>query len=182
MKTIAFIFMLLATVALFCATSSAASITLTDSERGNSVELAPAETIGFFRYINDRFAYSVDIPSTFTKVIVLPDNDDGLILTTQDNLAQFRASGGMVVADIERALKQSFDEAQDSLPIKAAYATLKKDFWVLSWLEGDVIHYRKYMLRGDTWCDFELSYPTAQKKAYDPVVSHVAKSLTLVSQ
>jgi hypothetical protein len=152
------------------------SVELFDSETEQTEVLTPAKTADFLLYTNDRFEYSVDVPAAFTKVIRLPDNGDGLILAAEDDKSRFRASGGLSEF-IEGGLKQSFDEAQGSLPVKAAYATLKKDFWVLSWLEDDEIHYRKFMLRGDTWCDFELTYPTAQKKAYDSVVKHVAESL-----
>jgi hypothetical protein len=180
-----FRFMLYPVVALFFAASGlalAAEVKLTDSERGNTVVLTSAEKSGFLRYENSQFGYSVDIPASFSKIILLPDNGDGLILATQDDKSRFRASGGNYIEGIERTLKQSYDEAREGLPVKAAYATLKNDYWVLSWLEDEVIHYRKFMLRGDTWCDFELSYPAAQKKAYDSVVTHVAQSLTLNPQ
>jgi hypothetical protein len=155
------------------------SVKLTDSERGNSVDLAPSETAGYLRYANESFGYSVDIPATFNKVILLPDLEDGLIVATQDEQTQFRASGGRFVEGAESTLKQSYGEAQSSLPVKAAYATLKNDFWALSWLDGEVIHYRKYLQRGDAWCDFELSYPAAQKQTFDSMVKHIADSLTL---
>jgi hypothetical protein len=179
-----FPFLILFMILLLSAQVQAAevdSVKLTDSERGNVVVLTSAKTSGFLHYVNQRFGYVVDIPDTFTNVILLPDNGDGLILATQDGQAQFRASGGEYIEGTERTLRQSFDEAQGYLPVKAAFTLLEKDFWVLSWRESDVIHYRKFMLRNNVWCDFEMTYPFEQKQQYlyAVMVQHVEESLAI---
>ena len=150
-------------------------IRLYDAQTEMSVFLTKSKTPGFLQYTNDRFSYQVDIPDIFTKVVRIPHNDDGLVLCTADGQASFRVSGGFNIDTTE--LKQHFAQAKAALPVAAAYAVQKDDFWVLSWLDQGKIYYRKFMLNNDYWCELELIYPEKQKSRFDKPVTHSSKSL-----
>lgn len=143
------------------------------------ITLQESSTAGFYIYLNGRFGFVVEIPEIFSKVVVIPQNDDGIILSTEDDKSSFRTSGGYNLEDSKTVLKESYNSALEELGKKVAYKRLGKDFYVVSWLEDDsVIHYRKYMVSDSVHCDFEMSYPKSEKSNYDALVMHVAKSLT----
>lgn len=160
-------------VTLWTERGLAADRTLTD-ERGASVTL-PQVDKGFYRYLNARFAFGVDVPALFTKAVVIPDNNDGIILEDDSGGARFRASGGNVIDG--KSLKQRFEADKKDLGKAVAYAHLDKNFYTLSWTAGEDIHYRKVMLASATYCDVELAYPAARKKEFDALVGRAAKSL-----
>ena len=162
----------------------AADRTLTDAE-GKSVVLRESSRPGFFHYADGCFPFAVDVPALFTTAVELPDKcEDGavggsgssILLRDTEDKARFRASGGRLAGKL--TLRAFFESERKDLGVKPAYEKLGKDFFVLSWLEGGKIHYRKLILTGDAWSDMEMSYPPERKKEFDALVTHSAQSLT----
>ena len=141
------------------------SVTLKDKNTGNTVDLYPTvdeKDKGLLFYGNNRFGYSVKVPEAFTKVILLPDNEDGMVLETEDGKAAFRVSGGFVMN--EGMLKESFDSALESIGGKdnATYFDVGEDSWELYWWKGETFHSRKFVINGEeTWSDCEISYQSS---------------------
>ena len=161
----------------------AADRTLTDAE-GKSAVLRESSRPGFFQYIDGCFPFAVDVPALFSEAVELPDKcEDGaasgsgnsIILRDTEDKARFRASGGRLAGKL--TIRAFFESERKDLGVKPAYEKLGKDFFVLSWVEGGKIHYRKLILTGDTWSDVEMSYPPERKKEFDPLVTHSAQSL-----
>ena len=63
-----------------------------------------------------------------------------------------------------------------------AYNTIGKDFYVVSYIENNKIHYKKVIYSKDrgTYLVFEASYPIKDKKFMDSIVTEMAKSSKLV--
>ena len=136
---------------------------LTDSSTGMTVTLYPSgdhyDGAGFF-YQNDRFEYGVDIPDFFFEVVLLPENEDGLILTTRCENARFRASGGFVMFEDE--LRTSLEAAKKHLENDlGGTVTSEKtgdDWWELSWRNGSENGIRRYITNGILWSDCEFTW------------------------
>ncbi len=174
-----FVFTCVLALSLACllsrpALAGAEERTLADGE-GRSVVLQSSDTPGFFYYINSRFGFAVEVSGLFSKAIVVPDNDDGVILADEAEEARFRSSGGNRMD--KRSIKQLFEEARKELGGAVAYSNLGKNSYVLSWTEDADIHYRKFLLGSSVWCDMELTYPAARKKEFDAIVTHSAKTI-----
>ena len=154
-------------------TGPSEEVTLRDDETGNTETLYPPfseEDQGLLFYGNNRFGYSVKVPEIFTKVVLLPDNGDGMILQSKDGKASFRVSGGFVID--EGMLKESYDSALKSIggENKAAYfdIDIEENTWWVTWWKGDTYHTRRFLMNGeDAWADCEISYQSVNGE-YNP--------------
>ena len=116
--------------------------------------------------------------------MLIADNDDGIIMESSDGLARFRASGGLAEF-VEGGLKGSFDRAvKDAGPglIDKAFASGPNGHWVVNWRDGDVIHHRKFVIKGDNWFDCELSYPASQAARYERSVEGVMSEIDPINK
>ena len=166
--------------AIICASAAvAADRTLTD-DQGRSVVLRESPTPDFFHYTNERFAFTVDVSALFEKAFVVPDNGDGVILSDAGDQARFRASGGNRLD--KKTIKQLFEAERKELGSAVAYAHQGKNFYILSWTQDNEIHYHKFILGPSAWCDMELTYPTARKKEFDPIVARSAKTFSFIGK
>ena len=149
------------------------AVTLKDRKTGNTVNLYPTvdeEDKGLLFYGNNRIGYSVKVPEICTKVVLLPDNEDGMILESKDGKVRFRVSGGFVMD--EGMLKESYDSALKSIggENKATYFDIGENSWELTWWEGETFHSRKFLMKDEeAWSDCEISYKSVQnEEVYDP--------------
>ena len=166
--------------AIICASAAvAADRTLTD-DQGRSVVLRESPTPDFFHYTNERFAFTVDVSALFEKAFVVPDNGDGVILSDAGDQARFRASGGNRLD--KKTIRQLFEAERKELGSAVAYAHQEKNVYVLSWTQDNEIHYRKFILGPSTWCDMELTYPSARKEEFDPIVTRSAKTFSFIGK
>ena len=165
---------------VICASAAlAADRTLTD-DQGRSVVLRESPTPDFFHYTNERFAFTVDVSALFEKAFVVPDNGDGVILSDAGDQARFRASGGNRLD--KKTIKQLFEAERKELGNAVAYAHQGKNFYILSWVQDNDIHYRKLILGPSDWCDMELTYPAARKEEFDPIVARSAKTFSFIGK
>ena len=163
---------------LLCASPGSASNRTLTNDRGKPVVLSTTESPDFFRYLNPRFGFTVDVPAIYTLAVVIPDNDDGVILSDSRDETRFRASGGNVID--ERTLRQRYESDRKDLGEAVSYSHLGKGFYVLSWVEDAMIHYRKFLLAPSVFCDMEFIYPAARKAEFDAPVARSARSLRIL--
>lgn len=65
---------------------------------------------------------------------------------------------------------------------KLAYNTIGKDFYVLSYIEGNKIHYKKVIFNKDKkyYVIFDASYLEKDKKIIDSIVNEMVKSFKII--
>ncbi|MCL1940376.1 MAG: right-handed parallel beta-helix repeat-containing protein [Synergistaceae bacterium] len=139
-------------------------VTLKDDNTGNTVtlyRLFSEEHEGLLFYHNNRFGYSVTIPEIFTEVILLPDNEDGLILASENGEYRFRVSGGFVIFEDE--LQTSMEAAKKYVEENVDGATIFEktgdDWWELNWWNGPEKGVRKFLTDGGAWFECEITGP-----------------------
>ena len=146
-------------------------VTLKDGKTGNTVDLYPTvdkEDKGLLFYGNNRIGYNVKVPEIFTKVVLLPDNEDGMILESEDGKAAFRVSGGFVFD--EEMLQESYLSTLESIggEEKAVYFGIEENSWRITWWKGDTYHTRRFLMNGEeAWADCEISYQSVNG-VYNP--------------
>ncbi|MDL2216109.1 hypothetical protein LJB81_00080 [Desulfovibrio sp. OttesenSCG-928-M14] len=158
------------------------ALTLKDAEMENTVELyktGDPSGDGFYLYVNEKYGYSAWIPSAITHVVTLPDNEDGLILSSGDGKARFRASGGLaefLVGGIQGALDEACKGGMGYVRDRG------ETFWVIAWQYNNMVHHRKFVLDRGSWFDFEITYPASQAEQYDPLVKRMLHHFGPVSE
>lgn len=127
-------------------------------------------------YFNDRFGVSADVPRGWTSGAE-PDNSDGLRWTSPDGTAEVAVYGGFQVLD---SLEEAFGSQADlGTGAVTTYKAKGKHGLTVSGLKDDKIIYRRSLLscKDTVWNTVEITYPKAQKAAFDPIVAHIAASL-----
>ena len=153
-----------------------AVLTLRDAERGTSVALYDGREAGgprgSFLYSNTQYQYFAYIFPEITTVVMVPDNDDGLILSSKDGKARLRVSGGLAEF-VPGGLKGSYEAARRDAGSGIVDTTYDpaKGYWELRWKKNNTMHGRKLFIRGENMADCEISYPLAAEKQYGEIMS-----------
>ena len=136
-------------------------VILKDDNTGNTVELYETDSDNYLFYGNMKVGYSISVPClVFTEVVLLPDNEDGMILESKDG-ARFRVTGGFYVDD--SLLKESFETALKAVKEKVEhpYSDLGDDSWEITWRDADdTLHLRRHIMDKETgaWAEVEIYY------------------------
>ena len=160
-------------------------VTLKDDKTKIAVNLYPTaddEDEGLLFYSNERFGYSVKIPKVFTKVVMLPDNGDGMILESKDGKSRFRVSGGFVME--KWTLKKTYDAACNSIggTNNASCFYIGDDYWELCWWKDKILNRRKFLTNDEAWCDCEISYLTVNGEgSYDSLEEVMYRAIESLS-
>lgn len=139
-----------------------------------SISTTAAET--YRAYANERFGQTADVPASW-RADPPPANGDGLIFRSPDGTAALTVSGGLNIADsVADAMR---DQGAPNDGEAVTYRKTGKRDVTLSGTKGDKIFYRKSILvcRDQIWNSIHLEYPARDKKSYDALVTHVARSL-----
>lgn len=125
-----------------------------------------------------RFAFSVDYPAQLSPQAP-PQNGDGRsFVDGKSRMVAYAQWNTDTESRTPSQLLKSEYEAQRQ-PTDS-YERLGKDFFVRSGTTPDgIIYYRKAIFKQDRWVFLLLEYPTSQKAQFDPIVSHVVRSLRL---
>jgi len=160
-------------------------VTLKDSKTGMTVTLYPIpDEENLLFYGNNRIGYNVNIPhKIFTKVVLLPQNEDGMTLESKDGKARFRVTGGRIMN--EGILKESYDKACKAIggEQKASYFDFGNDYWKLCWWKGKTFYSRKFVIdtEKNAWGECEIYYVTSNGEGtYDPrseIINNAIESL-----
>ena len=79
-------------------------------------------------------------------------------------------------------LKYDYNKALFINGNNIAYNTIGKDFYVVSYIENNKIHYKKVIYNKDknSYAIFEVSYLTKDKKIMDPIITEMVKSFKII--
>lgn len=133
----------------------------------------------WLRYENDRFGTVLDIPANFRPVDPPPESGDG---------RQFRHQGATILVSSSysaQALMVSFDDYKQGLVedakrngVDVSYQKAGKGWIVFSGQRNGRLVYTKAIDGCGAAQEFTIEYPAEKKRAFDPIVTHVSKSLT----
>jgi serine/threonine-protein kinase len=136
----------------------------------------PAAAETYRTYANERFGATADVPASW-RAGPPPANGDGLVFRSPDGSAALTVSGSLNIADsVDEAMR---DQGAPNDGESVTYRQNGPRAVTLSGTKGDKIFYRKSILvcRDQIWNSIHLEYPARDKKAYDALVTHVARSL-----
>jgi hypothetical protein len=126
----------------------------------------------FRTYTNERFGFSIDYPPSFVPKEP-PQNGDGMALESPDGTAILVVSGSNSSGV---ALSAYYDTAVRTVKGELGYHTASKDWFVVTWKEGDRLTYQKTFVGSGSENSFTFSYPEGQKLEYDHMVTRIEKS------
>jgi hypothetical protein len=127
---------------------------------------------GFRTYKNARFGFSIDYPQFFIAKRP-PENGDGIELASTDGRAILVASGSNSSG---LDLTTSFNTAVQSVKGELGYHTKGRNWFVVTWEDGDTLGYQKTFLGPASENSFTFTFPASQRADYDQVVTKVEKS------
>lgn len=142
---------------------------LESTQENNELVQSKNQQVSYKQYTNDRYWFSIEYPSTFITKL-LPDNNDGIILSASDGNTELTVSG------INNILNETPTSIYNDLLKEHRNASYKKhaDNWmVVSWLEGDKIVYEKRVVGSGSINTFIIKYPSIQNDYYSPIISHL---------
>ena len=148
-----------------------------------ALPIFPALAASWLIYNNARFGTIADVPARGFTAKPPSANGDGQSWVSDDGLGKILVFGDLVVtAGTVAAYRQEvLGYARDD-GIDIVYNAAKKNWFVYSGFLGKDIVYEKVVITPG--CDpmianhIYLRYPASQKKRYDPIVRHMASSLT----
>ncbi len=129
------------------------------------------------RYENGRYGYSIDMPGDFSAGRE-SDNGDSVTALSADGQAELRVWSGRTLdegfpAEVKWRIGQ--DQAEGW---RVGYHKLQTGWAVWSGAKGGRIFYeRAISICGGAAAAFRLEYPAGRARAFDPVITHLAKSL-----
>jgi len=127
--------------------------------------------VKYQHYTNARYGFSVDYPD-FAKRGRLPENGDGLEYTDAQGFT-------MRVSGINNVLSESPASllAEERKAVGHATYVSKGDNWfVVSGVDGDTIHYKRVYVGPGSIARLDISYPKARKDYYAEIVKHISDS------
>lgn len=139
---------------------------------------ASASATEWRTYVNDRFGTVVDVPADVFVALPPADNGDGQRWQSADGASLTVFAGhnaqGLGIADLIAASER------DAADERVTYRARGQRWFVLSGFRGDDVFYRKLLLSPDGMVahTLELVYPAAEKRAYDPLTTRIANSLS----
>ena len=127
-------------------------------------------------YVNERFGTTADVPADW-RPGEPPANGDGLRFTSPDGTASVAVFGSLQTFDTIDEAIAIYETPEDGATI--TYRRRDDRGLVVSGTRGDRSFYRRWLLScGDAvWNGLSIEYPAAGKQAYDPLVTHMSRSL-----
>jgi hypothetical protein len=130
-------------------------------------------------YANARFLYWIDYPAGILIPQREADNGDGRQFISRDGRARMLVFGRYAL-DMADTLQKEYEAAIRGDDVGGARVvtlkTMKGNWFVVSGREGGKIFYRKTILTGGAFKTFIIEYDESEKKFYDPITAHIAKS------
>ncbi|MEZ5714890.1 MAG: hypothetical protein R3D85_06820 [Paracoccaceae bacterium] len=132
---------------------------------------------GYSLYVNDRYGTHISYPSDYFTAQEPPGNGDGRSFLSDGGAAQFYVFSqfNALGLPLDDQLEQDWQLGGYD---KVTYQRKGAGWYVLSGYKAGDIFYRKVIYNGPDGLlrVFEITYPKAQKDAFDPVVAHMADS------
>ena len=141
------------------------------------------------KYINDRFGFSIDYPTSFQSDYT-PANNDGIELSDDEakiivfgSHFAYTKDGNIIATDID-SIKGVFDAEISDLkdekyPISYEKLDEKNNWFVVSYVEEEYIIYKKTILGKDFFAELSIKYPKNLQEKYKSIVERVAYSFNV---
>jgi serine/threonine-protein kinase len=131
---------------------------------------------GWQTYRNERFGATADVPAGW-KPEPPPENNDGLRFVSPDGRSSVSVSGSIHGYDSIGEALDTFERPRQGERI--TYKVRRGRWLVVSGVRGGRIFYRKLLIgcRGTIWSGVDIDYPAGEKRAFDPLVTHISQSL-----
>jgi len=138
--------------------------------------LAHGEDAAWKEYVNKRFGFSLRYPATLIASRA-PENGAGREFHTADKEFSVLAAGHFLHVDEGDSLDKRWQGELDSLGDTITYKKKTDTWYVISGVTKDgTEYYHKLYTKGGNWAAFNITYPHAKNKQYDPWVQRIEKS------
>jgi hypothetical protein len=138
--------------------------------------LAHGEDVSWKKYVNKRFGFSLSYPATLSASRT-PENGAGLEFHTANKEFSLLAEGGFLLVDDGDSLDKRWQGELDSLGDTITYKKKADTWYVISGVAKDgTEYYHKLCTKAGNWAAFNITYPHAKNKQYDPWVQRIEKS------
>lgn len=151
------------------------SETLPEAPAGSQSTTAPIEA--WQQYVNDRFGTHIEYPSGLFRALPPPQNGDGRTFAAPDKNAQFFVFGQFNYDNLDARGLMARDRRLGNYD-QVTYSKVGHSYYVLSGYRDGGIFYRKAIMDriAETVHVFEITYPTAAREEFDPIVRRMAES------
>ena len=128
-------------------------------------------------YVNERFGFSLPYPATLIASRA-PQNGAGREFHTTNKEFSILGQGGFLrTGDGVDSLDKRWQDELDSLGDTITYKKKTDTWYVISGVTKDgTEYYHKLYTKGGNWAAFNITYPHAENKQYDPWVERIEKS------
>lgn len=127
-------------------------------------------------YHNARFDYRISYPAILVAQGEA-ENGDGQKFLSSDSRAEMLVYG--VHNSLNQSLRQLY-ESESSTKVHAdrriTYQVIKRDWFVVSGIEGGRIFYQKTLFRNGVFKTFRIEYDEAAKQIFNPITTRIALS------
>ena len=132
------------------------------------------ESFSYNTYTNDRYGFTVEYPTIFTKGEA-PTNGDGRKFYNAESTI-FAYAGHINIIEDNETIETYYYRALENAPSPIAFQRLESDWYVISYHDGGNIVYQKGIIGEDIISTLIITYPSSKQAYYDPMVNRVAKS------
>jgi hypothetical protein len=132
--------------------------------------------IRYENYLNERFRFMVEYPSSLLLPQPPPANGDGRTFMSKDKKVEMRVWGQNNALD--RTLEEQFADAKRQCG-KTSYERVSAMLFAFSCTRNGRIFYQKTLYResDDVFINFLIEYPLREKKRFDPIVKRIANTM-----
>jgi hypothetical protein len=129
-------------------------------------------------YRNERFGFELAYPSAVFKPGEAPAGGQGMVFTSRDGAAQLLVSAGQNTTGETLKSYRRFVLSKSYPDARIEYAPVRNSWFVLSGINGDTMFYERITFRcgGKVIYGWQMTYPVAERKTYDPIVEAVHRS------
>ncbi|QQS32428.1 MAG: hypothetical protein IPM50_12290 [Acidobacteriota bacterium] len=138
--------------------------------------LSISAQVKYTSYVNDRFEFLVEYPSSLLSPQAPPANGDGRTFMSKDKKVEMRAWGENNA--LFRSIEVQFTEAKRQCG-KTSYERVGAMLFAFSCVKNGRVIYQKTLYResDDVYINFLIEYPLREKKRFDPIVTRIANSM-----
>lgn len=137
---------------------------------------ARGEDASWKKYTNERFGFVLTYPGSLIAGPV-PMDGDGREFHSADGEFSLTAFAHFFHPDIEDTFDKRWQEELDTPDVAITYKKKTPAWYVVSGVAKDgTEYYHKLYREGANWATFQITYPHAKNKKYDPWVERIERS------
>lgn len=144
------------------------------------VRVLTAETLGFYKYSNERFSFKTYVPDC-VKWGMLHENGDsaGASFMSIDTKVIFDVNGRNKIYN--NTPRERLEEFVKNLDAIVTYRACGDNWFAVSWVEEDgYVYYKKEIVKPETAVLLLFLYPYAQKEKYDWMIPILESNFTFL--